>query len=493
MTGAQDPLERIAAIEQQAAEKTDVRTTREYDIACLDDIVDDHPQLGEPTDASLPTNFTLDSVLRKTLHSSPRAASAPAPHVVDVDNRKSLKRFGYRSVVAMEGKSGQPVGKYKPVTTKQHGANCEFVANRMRRIGEWCETHGVEIDRVLLTVIDGLSGQISAPESAATSEPHNVSIFLHRWRLVEQVRSAGLPAKQAMAELRKTDARFDIGSVFRKVRNEILKAADLIAKPYKGPATLSKSTWLAVNKYRARDFQQSFKNWQLDEVKRLLRDYQALPSTWSEPKLSETDYHSLQSQLCSRVIVQTGDAGTFSIFEFEGAFDWNDQDLELVAIQPRFVRADESPESLLRSIEIESDCQPLKPREVARYRGWRHTRTGQEYNLSEWIEPLSSAGNSTGQSLPTEAAEGSEGAPPDTESELKSTDPEAKDFQDAEENWIDRLWLDANNVVPQRASDRCRSRWISRETAGRESGRKKITVWHYGDVVKVGMKAGRGE
>ena len=76
------------------------------------------------------------------------------------------------------------------------------------------------------------------------------------------------------------------------------------------------------------------------------------------------------------------------------------------------------------------------------------------------------------------------------DSELKATDPEAKDYQDGKGQWVHRAWLEDNSIDPRRVSE-CRSRWISRETAGREKGRNKVYVWHYGDVVGVDLKKNR--
>lgn len=71
--------------------------------------------------------------------------------------------------------------------------------------------------------------------------------------------------------------------------------------------------------------------------------------------------------------------------------------------------------------------------------------------------------------------------------ELQATDPKAKSFQDENGQWVHRGWLKEHTYSPQRVSDKCRRRWITRETAGQEKGHKKVSVWHYGDVVKTGM------
>ena len=77
----------------------------------------------------------------------------------------------------------------------------------------------------------------------------------------------------------------------------------------------------------------------------------------------------------------------------------------------------------------------------------------------------------------------------ETELELMPTDPEAIDFQDELGNWIHKQWLIDNMYSTKRVSEKCRSRWIARESAGRCKGHRKVFVWNYGDVVKVGMKS----
>ncbi|MEO2019585.1 MAG: hypothetical protein ABGZ53_35050, partial [Fuerstiella sp.] len=149
MSHAQDPVERIEQLQQQAASAQCVQERREYDIQSLDDLFDDQPQSDEPSAAWLPLNFSLDNVLQKVLYKSSQSGDQPAPHVVDEHSNKSCARFGYRSVVAIEGNTGQPLADYKPVSASQHTSCCEYLIQRMKPIGGWCDKYSVDRDSVL--------------------------------------------------------------------------------------------------------------------------------------------------------------------------------------------------------------------------------------------------------------------------------------------------------------------------------------------------------
>ncbi|MEO2034955.1 MAG: hypothetical protein ABGZ35_22980, partial [Planctomycetaceae bacterium] len=288
MSHAQDPVERIEPIQQQAASAQCVQERREDDIRSLNDLFDDQPQSGEPSAVWLPLNFSLDDVLQKVLYKSSQSGGQPAPHVLDEHSKRSCSLFGYRSVVAIEG----PLADHEPVSASQHTSCCEYLIQRMKSIGGWCDECSVDLDSVLQTVISDVAERRREFANADLTEPRDQEFFLERWKSIELSRNGASSAKTALDELKKTDARFDIGSTMRLVRDEILHAADLIEKPYKGPSALSNCTWLALTMHLTPAYQQSFEDWRIEQAERLLQIYETIPDHWSKPALSVPDYHT---------------------------------------------------------------------------------------------------------------------------------------------------------------------------------------------------------
>lgn len=224
-----NPHEELARLRDASNASSEANARRDAEIRSLRDIFRS-AALGAQSTFLLSGNFSLQEVLKKRFREMDRQARNP-PLVLDEFHLDSKWRLGYRCVVALDGDRNKPQTDYEPVPDEEHMANCEYLFDKLLEVGNWCGTHNVNLNDVLLNAAQELSGELSFPHLSEISEPQKSrKEFLLRWMIVEQVRCGNGTRTEALATLSETRGQFELGSSIAPVEDRILQAAGLVPK-----------------------------------------------------------------------------------------------------------------------------------------------------------------------------------------------------------------------------------------------------------------------